>query len=56
MVACTALSAPIMFISAWCLTYSSMTADKFIDAVVQTDVDVTIVAVVCAVSMNREQF
>ena len=57
MVACTALSAPIMFISAWCLTYTSMTANIFIDDVISTNKDVTIVAVICAVSeINAVRF
>jgi len=49
MVVCTALSAPIMYISAWSLTYSQATMQYFQEIIIETYTDVSYVAVFCSI-------
>nr|CAB3250704.1 integral membrane protein GPR155 [Phallusia mammillata] len=49
MVICTTLSAPIMYVSAWTLTITSMKVDYYKEQVLLVDQDVSIVGMLCAV-------
>lgn len=49
MVLCTSLSAPVMYISAWTLTMSSMSSEYFEKDVVNVGKDTSIVTLLCAV-------